>query len=63
METTRTCSIGQESSFAKRIQLALSWLILSILLCIIIVEPDPGGIWDGYVPTWLGGEGAPSAQP
>lgn len=32
-------------------------LLIGILLFTIISEPDEGGIWDGYVPTWLGGEG------
>ncbi|MCQ8184200.1 hypothetical protein [Parvularcula maris] len=34
------------------------WLLVTLtLLAGIILEPDEGGIWDGYTPTWLGGEG------
>lgn len=37
----------------------ISALIIGAMLYEIIATPDEGGIWDGYVPTWLGGEGAP----
>lgn len=35
----------------------ISALLIGVLLYEIVSEPDEGGIWDGYVPTWLGGEG------
>ena len=42
--------------------LGLNSLIAGALLYSIIATPDPGGIWDGYVPTWLGGEGPPARE-
>lgn len=35
----------------------VSTLVCAVCLYWVIAEPDAGGIWDGYVPTWLGGEG------
>lgn len=35
----------------------LGGFVTGFLLFHIITQPDAGGIWDGYVPTWLGGEG------
>jgi hypothetical protein len=38
-------------------RIGLWGLFIGVSLYVIIATPDEGGIWDGYVPTWLGGEG------
>jgi hypothetical protein len=35
----------------------ISAILIGVLIYDIITDPDEGGVWDGFVPTWLGGEG------
>ncbi|MEE4209806.1 MAG: hypothetical protein V2I43_11120 [Parvularcula sp.] len=35
----------------------LMLLFIGVMLFEIIAIPDEGGIWDGYTPAWLGGDG------
>ena len=59
-------SMSQSFQCSKRLVYSWTgfWAFLSgLMLYTIIATPDEGGIWDGYVPTWLGGEGpSPAVQ-
>ena len=51
---------GKLASFATSF-VALTFIVAALLH--IVATPDDGGIWDGYVPKWLGGEGPESVKP
>ncbi|MEO0878546.1 MAG: hypothetical protein AAFY22_02435 [Pseudomonadota bacterium] len=53
-----TDKLNKHSNSGGAAMAACAWfLLIGIGFYVIVAEPDEGGIWDGYVPTWLGGAG------